>query len=86
MTNLEANLLEVLTCETVRFCSRAVRFFSAPLVQMCTALIRDFHHGFGLKALTGPYGSYDNCCYFQTTNVCGPKLGKIQVYLRSSLF
>ena len=30
MTNLETNLLEVLTRETVRFCSRAVRLFPAP--------------------------------------------------------
>ena len=30
MTNLETNLLEVLTREAVRFCSRAVRLFSDP--------------------------------------------------------
>ena len=31
MTILETYLLEVLTREAVRFCSRAVRLFSAPL-------------------------------------------------------
>ena len=36
MTNLETNLLEVLTREAVRFCSRAVRLFPAPLAQMRT--------------------------------------------------
>ena len=41
MTNLETNLLEVLTREAVRFCSRAVRLFPAPLAQMRTALIQD---------------------------------------------
>ena len=46
MTNLETNLLEVLTREAVRFCSRAVRLFPALLVQMRTVLIRDFHHWF----------------------------------------
>ena len=43
MTNLETNFLEVLTREAVRFCSRAVRLFLAPLAQMRTALIQDFH-------------------------------------------
>ena len=42
MTSLETNLLEVLTREAVRFCSRAVRLL-APLAQMRTALIRNFH-------------------------------------------
>ena len=47
MTNLETNLFEVLTREAVRFCSRAVvRLFPAPLAQMRTALIRDFHQWF----------------------------------------
>ena len=46
MTNLETNLLEVLTHETVRFCSRAEQLFPAPLAQMRTALIRDFHQWF----------------------------------------
>ena len=46
MTNLEANLLEVLTREAVRFCSRAVRLSPAPLAQMRTALIQDFHQWF----------------------------------------
>ena len=31
MTNFETNLFEVLTREVVRFCSRAVRFFSGPV-------------------------------------------------------
>ena len=44
MTNLETNLLKVLTREAARFCSRAARLFPAPLAQMRTALIRDFHH------------------------------------------
>ena len=39
MTNLETNWLEVLTRE-------AVRLFPAPLAQMRTALIRDFHQWF----------------------------------------
>ena len=43
MTNLETNLLEVLTREAVRFCSRAVQFFPVSFAQMRTALIRDFH-------------------------------------------
>ena len=34
------------TREAVRFCSRAVRLFPAPLAQMRTALIRDFHQWF----------------------------------------
>ena len=46
MTDLETNLLEVLTREAVRFCSRAVRLFPAQLAQMCTAFIRDFHQWF----------------------------------------
>ena len=46
MTNLETNLLEVLTREAVRFRSRAVRLFPAPLAQMRTALIRDFDQWF----------------------------------------
>ena len=62
MTNLETNLLEVLTREAVRFCSRAVRLFPAPLAQMSTALRQTygtFINGFAKKALAGPYGSYD---------------------------
>ena len=39
MTNLETNLLVVLTREAVRFCSRAARLFPAPLAQMRTALV-----------------------------------------------
>ena len=46
MTNFETNFLEVLTREAVRFCNRAVRLFPAPLAQMRTALIRDFHEWF----------------------------------------
>ena len=46
MTNLEKNFLEVLTRKAVRFCSRAVRLFPAPLAQMRTDLIRDFHQWF----------------------------------------
>ena len=46
MTNLEPNLLEVLTREAVRFCSRVVRLFPATLLQVRTALIRDFHQWF----------------------------------------
>ena len=58
MTNLKTNLLEVLTREAVRFCNRAVRLFPAPLAQMRTALIRDFHQWFCKEVLAGPYGSY----------------------------
>ena len=43
MTNLRTNFLKGLTREAVRFCSRVVRLFRAPLAQMRTALIRDFH-------------------------------------------
>ena len=43
MTNLETNFLEVLTREGVRFFSKAVRLFAAPLAQMRAVLIRDFH-------------------------------------------
>ena len=39
MTNLETNMLEVLTCQ-------AVRLFPALLAQMCTGLIQDFHQWF----------------------------------------
>ena len=46
MPNLDINLLEVLTREAVRFCSRAVRLFPAPLAQMRTGLIRDFYQCF----------------------------------------
>ena len=46
MTNMERNLLEALTRKTVRFCSRAVRLFPAPLAQILTARIRDFHQWF----------------------------------------
>ena len=46
MTNLETNLLKVLTRKAVRFSSRAVRLFLAPLAQMRTALIQDFHQWF----------------------------------------
>ena len=63
MTNLETNFLEVLTREAVRFCSRAVRLFPAPLAQMRTAVIRDFDQWFAKKALAGPYGSYDKYLY-----------------------
>ena len=38
MTILETNLLEVLTRDAIRFCSRAVRLFPAPLAQMRTGL------------------------------------------------
>ena len=40
MTNLETNLLKVLTHEAICFCSRVVRLFPALLAQMHTALIR----------------------------------------------
>ena len=46
MINLDSNLLKVLTREAVRFCSRAVRLFPAPLAQMRTAVIRDFYQWF----------------------------------------
>ena len=34
MTNLAINWLEVLTLEAVRFCSRAIRLFPAPLIRV----------------------------------------------------
>ena len=46
MTNLKTNFLEVLTCEAVCFCSRAVQLFPAPLAQMRMALIHDFYQWF----------------------------------------
>ena len=46
MIHLETNLLEFLTREAVRFCSRAVRLFLAPHAQRCTVLIRDFYQWF----------------------------------------
>ena len=52
MTNLETNLLEVLTREAVR----------PRLHKMHTAL-KTFMNGFAKKVLTGPYGSYDNSPY-----------------------
>ena len=44
--NLETNFLEVLTLEAVHFCSRTVRLLPAPLAQMRTALIQEFHQWF----------------------------------------
>ena len=46
MTNLETNFLEVLTREAVRFVVGPFSVFPAPLAQMRTALIRDFHQWF----------------------------------------
>ena len=46
MINLKTSFLEVLTRKAVRFCSRAVRLFPAPLAKMRTALIRDFYQRF----------------------------------------
>ena len=46
MTNMKTNFLEVLTREAIRFCSRAIQLFLALLVQMRTALIRDFYQRF----------------------------------------
>ena len=43
MRHVEMKQLEILTGEAVCFCSRAVRFFLAPIAQMCTALIWDFY-------------------------------------------
>ena len=59
MTNLETNLLEVLTREAARFCSRTVRLFPAPLAQMRTALIRDFHQWFCKESARRAVRSYD---------------------------
>ena len=50
MNNLETNLLEVLTRKAVRFCSRAIGLFPAPLAQMRTALIQDFHQWFSKES------------------------------------
>ena len=43
MTNLETNFFEVLTCEAIHLCSRAVQPFPVPLAQMHAALIPNFH-------------------------------------------
>ena len=50
MTNLETSFLGVLTREVVRFCSRAVQPFPAPLAQMRTALTRDFPQWFSKES------------------------------------
>ena len=47
-------MLEVLTHEAVRFCSRAVQLSPALFAQMRRALLRDFHQW-----------SYDKETYFQ---------------------
>ena len=60
MTNLETNLLEVLTREAGRFCSRAARLFPAPLAQMRTALIRDFHQWFCKESARRAVKGHDN--------------------------
>ena len=60
MTNLESNLLEVLTRDAVRFCSRAVLLFR-PFSRKCVRpSCGTFIDGFAKKALAGPYGSHDN--------------------------
>ena len=51
MTNLQTNLLEVLTREAVRFCSRAVRLFPAPSRKSVLPLHGTFINGFAKKAL-----------------------------------
>ena len=51
MTNLETNLLKVLTHEAIGFCGRVVRLFPAPLTQMHMALIRDFRQWFGKESV-----------------------------------
>ena len=64
MTNLETNLLKVLTREVVCFCSRAVRLFFRPRSCKCVRpSYGTFMNGFAKKALPGPYGSYDNIGY-----------------------
>ena len=64
MTNLETNLLEVLTREAVRFCSRAVRFFPAPLAQTAYGP----HTGLSSMVLHArrAVGSYDKINIFST--------------------
>ena len=59
MTNLETNLLEVLTREAVRLCSRAVRLSGPTRANAYGPLYGTFMNGFAKKALAGPYGSYD---------------------------
>ena len=64
MTNLETNFLQVLTREAVRFCSRAVRLFPAPLAQISVRpSYGTFINGFAKKALAGPFGSYGKTWY-----------------------
>ena len=60
MTNLETNLLEVLICVAVRFCSRAVQLFPACSRKCIEPSYGTFINGFAKKVLTGSYGSYDN--------------------------
>ena len=59
MTNLETNLLKVLTRETVHFCSRVVRLFPARSRKCVRPTYGTFINGFVKKALAGTYGSYD---------------------------
>ena len=69
MTNLETSFLELLTREAVRFCSRAVRLFPAPLAQTVRPSYGTFVNVFAKKALAGPYGSYDNVNYLQRRKI-----------------
>ena len=63
MTNLETNLLEVLTRKAVRFYSRAVELFPARSRKCVRPSYGTLINGFAKKALAVPYGSYDNRLY-----------------------
>ena len=60
MTNLETNLLLVLTREAVRFVVGQYGFFRPRSRKCVRPSYGTFINGFAKKALAGPYGSYDN--------------------------
>ena len=62
MTNLETNLLEVLTRETIRFVVGPYAFFRPPSRKCVRPSYGTFINGFVQKAFAGPYGSYDKIC------------------------
>ena len=74
MTNLETNLLEVLTHEAIRFCGRAIWLFPAPSCKCIRPLYGTFINGFAKKALAGVYGLYDKVRYVLTTTFVQTKI------------
>ena len=64
MTNLETKLLNIITREPVRFCSRgrAVRLFRSRSCKCVRPSYGTFINGFARKG-AAPYGSFDNKKY-----------------------